>query len=192
MATRDFQVIFQNANQLPEDRYINVLHYADDNTEANRQAISDAIASAYVTHMQSLYTNDINGLQIRVYPPGLNPGGPELQTDYVFQGGGASGPQEVALCLSYFATLNQPRTRGRIYLGPFGQAQMVGRPSTALLNAAIALGGALGGAGGGSWLHRSKTPVEDYSPITDYWVDDAWDTMRSRGIAPSGRLMGTV
>ena len=198
MATREYQVAFKNANALPEDRYVNVLYFSDAGTEAHRQAIMDGIAGAYQTHMQNVMTGDIAGLNIRCYPLGLNLGGPELESNYVFVGGSGPGPQEVALCLSYYATNNQPRTRGRIYLGPFGNAGLLGRPSSVMLNKAIGLGGAFGAgwaAPGGAqsvWLLHSRTPASNTKVITNYWCDNAWDTMRSRGIAPTSRLSGTV
>lgn len=190
MATRDYQVSFEGATALPEDRYINVLYFADDNTVADRQRISDGIADAYSAHLLTKYSNDVKSAVIKVYPPGLNPGGPELETPYPLGGVGSPSPQEVAICLSYYATFNQPRTRGRIYLGPLSSSQMSSRPPLALMTSVIAFGEALAALGG--WLQRSVTPVQDYKPITNIWVDDAWDTMRSRGLAPTTRSQAAV
>jgi hypothetical protein len=198
MATREYQVSFKNANALPEDRYVNVLYFLDAGSTGHRQAIMNGIAGAYQTHMQNVMTGDINSLNIRCYPLGLNQGGPELESNYVFPGGSGDGPQEVALCLSYYATFNQPRRRGRIYLGPFGKAGLGGRPDSIMLNKAKALGQAFGAgwaASGGAqsiWQLHSRTPASNMQTITNYWVDNAWDTLRSRGIAPTSRVSGSV
>lgn len=103
------------------------------------------------------------------------------------------GPREVACCLSYYGDRNLPRTRGRIYGGPFNGTQMLLRPPTNLLNALIGLGQGLAGIGGEniSWRVYSPTTGE-YHHIRHIWVNDEWDTMRSRQLRETTRVTADV
>jgi len=106
----------------------------------------------------------------------------------------ATGPHEVALCLSYFAGQNRPRTRGRIYLGPFTAASVSAeRPNQFLITNCLNLGRALADVGGVNvdWNMRS---VKDNAlrKITGIWVDDEWDTQRSRGLRATSRQTASV
>jgi hypothetical protein len=105
-------------------------------------------------------------------------------------GGSASGPQEVALCLSFYAGRNLPRRRGRLYLGPFFAGEMAGRPSLTQQNRLLDLASDLANLGGAdvSWRVYSPTDGGNY-PVSNAWVDNAWDTQRSRGLAPTGRVL---
>lgn len=104
-----------------------------------------------------------------------------------------AGPREVALCLSYYAERNLPRRRGRMFIGPWYKTDMDLRPGgstrTALQNLAQGISG-LGGANV-QWVQYSPTTGEFHN-VTDYWIDDEWDTIRSRGLKPTLRLTGTV
>lgn len=190
MATREYQCSFQNKNNLPEDRYVNVLYFDDVGSIASRQLISDAIASAYTLHLQARMADDVGVLNIRVYPLGLNLGGPEVETTYPFSGASAASPHEVALCLSYYAVNNQPRTRGRIYLGPWGGAGA--RPNITHLGDVMAFGRKLADIADATWKLHSRTPISNVQNITNFWVDNAWDTMRSRGPSPTSRSTAVV
>ncbi len=108
-------------------------------------------------------------------------------------GGSNPLPTEVAACLSYVADRNLPRNRGRIYLGPLGTNALVtsaGRvlvsPAfrTALRESAARLQGANGQSI--SW-HLYSTVANQMKLITGGWVDDAFDTQRRRGTAPTVR-----
>lgn len=103
------------------------------------------------------------------------------------------GPREVALCLSYFADRNLPRQRGRMYIGPIRQAEMTDRPQEQLMGTLGALAEGISGLGGINvqWVVYSPT-AGDYRNVSDYWVDNAWDTQRRRGLPASSRLRGTV
>lgn len=105
----------------------------------------------------------------------------------------AGAPREVALCLSYFADRNTPRRRGRMYMGPFRASEMALRPGLALRQQLQALANGISGLGGANvqWVQYSPTTGEFHN-VTDYWIDDEWDTMRSRGLRATTRLAGTV
>jgi hypothetical protein len=96
--------------------------------------------------------------------------------------GVGSLPREVALCLSYYSERNLPRFRGRMYVGPW-PIGLGERPSQGARDTLAALATSLAGIGGidvdwGLW-----SPTRDaFSKITAGWVDDEWDTVRSRGM----------
>lgn len=192
MARHDLQVVLKNASGLPQDVYINTLHF-EVNAPDTLGGTMDDVAAAYLAHAQ-IFAGYINGMTIKAYPPGLNPGGPELQKNYTFAGTGGNSAAEVACCLSY-ATVDDPeaslpRRRGRIYIGPLSGVQITNvRPSAFLQTEILALGQGLasaGNAGNSTWLHYSK--VDDaYTKIESIWVDDAWDVQRRRGLAPTTR-----
>lgn len=113
----------------------------------------------------------------------------------------ASFPQEVALCLSMqgfrISGTPQARRRGRVYIGPIATATMTaGRPSstarTTLATSAQTLVANLSAATLPAtlsiWSVTDQTAVE----ITEGWVDDAYDTQRRRGVAPTTRTTFTV
>lgn len=99
------------------------------------------------------------------------------------------GPRELALCLSYFSTWNRPRYRGRLYIP---HALITGaaatRPTDAQITEVL------------SWrtvLTSGLPPAHNmvvYSPtnglaygVSDFWVDDEWDIVRSRGTKSTKR-----
>lgn len=122
-------------------------------------------------------------------------------------------PNEVACCLSFRGDVDgvpeesgttrpRARRRGRVYLGPFQSNAGVNasdggsRPSSTfrdiVMDAYVAMLSTL----------SSAAPVINhviYSPTTaiahvvkEAWIDDAWDTVRSRGLDPVSRDQRTV
>lgn len=99
-------------------------------------------------------------------------------------------PRQMALCLSYYADRNLPSQRGRIYVGPLkASAVSFQTPPTATQNAVLALGHALFDVGGENvaWVVRSQKHNTTHV-ITDCWVDNSWDVIRSRKLKPSSRV----
>lgn len=197
MPNHDIQVVLHNANGLPQDDYVNTLHY-EINAPDTVEGTCDDIKAAYQGFI-GFMSDDINGMTIRVYDPGLNPGGPSFTKNYAFAPAIAGGASELACCLSYATVDNPdastPRRRGRIYLGPLsGSATGQKRPITTLRTGVLALGQALaaaGNAGNSTWLMYSQTDGT-YSKIESIWVDDAWDVQRRRGLAPTLRTAQDV
>jgi len=107
--------------------------------------------------------------------------------------GSAPGPREVALCLSFYAERNLPRQRGRIYCGPFLTSQLNERPPQTATEAVAGLAVDLGNLGGVNvdWCVYSPTD-QLYRKVTHYWVDNEWDSVRSRGLKGDARTTGTV
>lgn len=111
---------------------------------------------------------------------------------------GAAMPPEVALCLSFQANpqsgIPQSRRRGRIYLGSISSASLAstGRPDGGCVAAAIAFGQSLLDASDAApdweWVVWSTVNNAPYI-VTNGWVDDEFDTQRSRGKDPTGRSL---
>jgi hypothetical protein len=103
--------------------------------------------------------------------------------------GTAGTPREVALCLSFYAERNLPRQRGRIYVPSFLAGGAIGvRPSATQQTRLLDLADALSGIGGSNvdWCVFSRTD-NVHRKVTQAYVDDEWDTVRSRGLRPTSR-----
>jgi len=106
----------------------------------------------------------------------------------------ASVPREVALCLSYYSGQNTPRRRGRLYVPvcAIGQS-LTGRPNPTVRDYVGTLAQLLADAGGADidWVVYSRLDG-DARPVSNWWVDNEWDTVRSRGLRATDRTVGTV
>lgn len=203
----DAQLVFQNSNGLPEDRYVMTSHWGTTNTVTDthrdavaamlEQFINDPITSGAPALVEFLSGELSNTAQIRLYTAG-DPE-PRVPALYEFtlgtRSGSATMPHEVALCLSYYAGQNVPRKRGRMYFGPLAGGSTVAtvsnghvRPSSGLIDALANAGGRMIGTGGTNpqWVVLSSFIGASYT--TDVWVDNAFDTQRRRGIAPDARV----
>jgi hypothetical protein len=181
----------ENANTTPSDVVSNTF-YLDKTTipgqgGADLEALATDTKNIWQARMPII--NDYPKTRVRIYDMAdLKPRPVLAEAESSTTGGSNSGPQEVALCLSFYSGRNLPRSRGRMYMGPFFAGGMLGRPSatqqTALLDLASDLA-ALGGADV-AWVIYSPTDNQ-YRGVTNAWVDNAWDTQRSRGLAPTSR-----
>jgi len=105
-------------------------------------------------------------------------------------------PRELALCLSFFATNNVKRRRGRLYL-PFHwwatAAAIPVRPGTNEQNKLGELATILQALGGVDvdWSVWSKVDGAARA-VTDWWVDNEWDAQRRRGLRGTSRTEGTT
>lgn len=130
--------------------------------------------------------------------------------------GATSVPEEVALCLTLRDKLPsgalyppegagnvRPRKRhsGRIYTGPFGSNALGlidsdARPIVGLQSAVLGAGNSLYTATtltspNAEWSIWSRAD-EAFHPVEQMEVDNAWDTIRSRGIDPSTRNVASL
>jgi hypothetical protein len=183
------QVATHRPNELPKDWIVNAVYFdvaAMPGVEADWMALALDVRNAFKSY-RLLPAN--YGCEAKIYDMGeAEPRKPKATTAWEFadRTAGVSAPREVALCLSYFSEANRPRFRGRLYLGPWGQA--VERPSADDRADCIALATKLGAIGGVNvdWHLYSPTRAA-YSKITAGWVDDEWDTVRSRGMKATKR-----
>jgi len=200
------QAVFQGVSQLPEDRYVNTFAFAVD------AALSDAGKNACIDRVEEFYFATFNGGTVAQYmsthpvheqtshfnaysleePPQRTP------LTRLFDSGFGLGtsqplPSEVALCLSYYAGANQPRSRGRIYIGPLGTNAMATASATPSRVAPEFIGTL---AAAGAFLIDQPVSTEPVWSIvtlpdsgtakiarlvTNVWVDNAFDTQHRRG-----------
>lgn len=188
MSVVKVQASFACDSALPRDRCVITPHYFSDDPQAlvdklllNLKAITLVGAAVDL----SLKAYDVAG------PPPHYPVGTATQTGSSVT---SPGPREVSLCLSYYAGFNRKRYRGRLYIpnafvgGPIGL-----RPTSGQRAGAMAFGNALGKSlpSGSQWVVWS-TVDNTHRPVTNYWVDDEWDTVRSRGLRSTTRELGTI
>lgn len=122
----------------------------------------------------------------------------------VVQSVNAPMPTEVALCLSYegahISGADQASRRGRIYIGGLGNVVSQGDNGTfplptanILANIAAAAPTLITNAALVSWNWVVYSRKNDATvPIQGGWVDNAFDTQRRRGQAPSARTAWTA
>lgn len=184
MALYRFQVIAAGDTLLPRDSIVNDLYYTRTLDSGDDVGLCTDLANLFGTMWYKPG-------QIRVNMYDVHPGqksGPPRATAVRSAASpmSSSCPREVALCLSFWASNRpDPHRRGRIFLNmscsAFGTPTM--RPTTAQMTAVLNLGDGLAGIGGAdvSWQVFSKT-LGQSNDVTNTWVDDEWDTIRSRGL----------
>jgi hypothetical protein len=180
---------------LPRDRVVNVTHFN----------VRGAFAT-FGTDFQNL-CNDLHDIFVNNWysPPGsmevitkmYNLDDPEPRAPKASRTTGAAVarsanvPREVALCLSFYAERNLPRSRGRIYLSPaaLGSSSLSAKPTTTMMNQALAIADALSGLGGidVDWCVFSRMD-NSFKKVTNAYVDDEWDVQRRRGLRASNRV----
>lgn len=103
--------------------------------------------------------------------------------------------RELALCLSYYATVNRPRHRGRLYIPVtmLGLSTIGARPTGPQMDNTLLWRGIFDLAAPGTmyWVVYS-TVDKAYYPVTHCWVDDEWDIIRSRGMRGTTRVLAAA
>lgn len=99
-----------------------------------------------------------------------------------------SVPRELALCLSYYATYNRPRFRGRVYIpGAFVGGSIGLRPSATQITNALSFAATLKDPVANHYMGVFSRRQNSFAQATTYWVDDEWDVVRSRGLRGTTR-----
>jgi hypothetical protein len=173
------QVVAQwHATDAVRDYTTNVLWYATNTTAAS--ALGDAVKTAFTKSTAPYYYP--KNVWVKVYDhaaPLHSP--PVYTTQYSGAGSIALGPRQIALCLSFYSGLNIRGQRGRIYIGPWGASVLGEFATTAQMDQLIALAVDLKTPGGADVVHmiHHKT-LNTFSNVSNYFVNNRWDTMRSR------------
>jgi hypothetical protein len=114
----------------------------------------------------------------------INPGTMTTQTQ----------PRELCLCLSFYSGQNVKRQRGRMYLPLFyaGVSSATIEPTLPLMaiNQTADMLANIGGIDV-DWCVYSRVDDKAY-PVTDWWYDNEWDVIRSRGLKGNQRIKGTT
>jgi hypothetical protein len=192
------QVVIQGISLLPEDRFVNTLHFSEAaplSWEVFADSIGPDIVAAWVALSGGslFYPNTIaqRAFTVRIY----NPDDPEPRQARIYSGAlatnsGAVLPTECAVVLSYYSTLNTARRRGRIYVGPCtsGTTDGTSHVTLAVRTKLLDLATALADVGPDTVDWQTFSRVENLRRrVTNAWVDDAWDTQRRRGIDATTR-----
>ncbi len=190
------QVITKRQNDLAVHHIVNTVFFDDFNLPTNAsnfQTIADAVRSAFNLRGE---TPGGYGVEVKAYdmadakPRPVKAIAKWTANAFPVTTG---APREVALCLSYFGERNLPRERGRIYIGPWTNASAAERPPDIAIQKVRDLATALGNVGGADvdWHLYSPTRAA-YTKIRNVWVDNEWDTIRSRGYKATARSVGVT
>ena len=195
MAQYRMQVTTETAADLTAENHVVNTFYLDTDALSGAddpEALCVDAAAAWTTFLQ--FPAPFDRVRVRAYdmsdtPPRV----PVAEAIDTMIPGGAAGPREVALCLSYYAGQNVPRRRGRMYIGPWQESVMAERPTGPTQLRLQDLAGAISGLGGINvqWVQYSPT-TGDFTNVSHWWVDNEWDTVRSRGLSGTARIEGDV
>jgi len=185
------QVVTRRATHLAIDHIVNTVYFDDFNLPGGNGTDWQAMANDVrgVFNGRDFLPNGY-GTEVKVYnmadaePRPIKATAPWVETPQ--SGFSSEAPREVALCLSYYSERNLPRFRGRLYIGPFYGAAL--RPTLGFINSVKALATGLANVGGPDVDWGLWSPTRSaFSKITNGWVDDEWDTVRSRGLKANSR-----
>jgi hypothetical protein len=157
----------------------------------------DGLCSDLAEAMLGWVGNSQTQIRVRAYDDEGTPPRRPLGEAYRSKGaaGISSSNRDVALCLSFHGGSGRPSERGRLYVPLYaaGLAPSGATANTTSLNKAAALVPILTGLGGVNvdWVVWSPK-LRSSKPVTDWHVDNAWDTQRRRGMGATSRLSGTT
>lgn len=186
-------IIGESTSGLARDSVVNTVYFEDHGATTNAQNLATDLATG-IAGVTNLW-HGCNKIRTKFYDM-AEPEPREVQGEaFVTHGAGTPGPREVCICLSFYAARNLPRQRGRIFLGPIYAVQITERPSTSIITSAQAVATVLKNLGGVDvdWsvysptIHALSGVEAAFQPVSTAWVDDEWDTMRSRGLRASSR-----
>jgi hypothetical protein len=203
------QVTLFRDEGIPEDSVTNTWHFEaddDDTFDARVPGLVDRLADFYLELSSSFSAALAPSFQIKIYdwedPPMRIP---KSTTTHTWATGAGAFPSEVATCLTFEAErisgVSQASRRGRVFLGPLNSAVSIsgGRdvtlPEASCLAFMEALSGMMAGGGGAfrlavfspTILSRGGTADEAWNDVVEWSMDNAFDTMRSRGSRPTQR-----
>ena len=188
MANYRAQISFQLDTLFPRDAMTINPHYSG----VNPQALADAL----ITRIAAIpAVGATQPMTVKVYDADKAPPSYPLASATAGSGTRASGwPREVALCLSYYSGFNRPSLRGRLYIpGAFSQGSAGVTPTTTQQDNILAWCDALiVGTSIATWEVYSKKNKSGAGPVTHAWVDNEWDTQRSRGLRADSRVQRAV
>ena len=197
-----FQWSWQAKSERPEDAITNTYHFVNTDTVTDYDNVRDMLVNFYTevapdapgSIISFMSNQTVTGdWTLKAYA--LEDPKPR-QPVITWQGSAdplASTPlpSEVALVQSFQAEIESgeipARRRNRVYLGPFGISanSSEGRPIDNLVATMLFAGKQLILESQASlrWTWVAYSPTADQAnPITNGWVDNAWDTQRRRGL----------
>ena len=196
MAIYRLQCAFAGDTAFARDRVVINPHFNNTGgvlTGEDTDALCEDLADALVTYCQGTREITVKAYDAQGTVP-VFPVGSAIRN--VGAAPASLAPRELACCLSFYSGNNLPRRRGRLFLPAFLVAGAVNhgvRPSGTLTAKVGALAQILADLGGVDidWSVFSRTDNSAHA-VSNWWVDDEWDTVRSRGLRPDIRVTGTV
>jgi len=190
------QVSIAADGPLARDRFVITPHFNDTLPGSDPQGLTSDLADALETWGGFVGTREI---KVTAYDAqGTPPVYPVAETiKNANMAPPTFCPRELALCLSFYSQRNLPRQRGRLYIPatflPLGANGAQLRPSGGSRDKVAALVPIFTGLGGTDvdWVVYSRLDNQPRS-VSNWWVDDEWDIIRSRGMRPTTRTSGTV
>ena len=187
---------------LPRDRLVITPHFEI----AQGVIFSGADHTQLATDMANLIGDwmvapDSREVNVKIYDAqGTQPVFPEA--DVTINTGAfttSKAPRELALCLSYYSQRNRPRYRGRLYIPITLMVSAAGawsgsaRPNAADMTKTVALAPLFASLGGVNvdWVVYSRVD-DDARKVSNYYCDDEFDVVRSRGLRPTTRNANTT
>lgn len=187
------QCAFGADNNLPRDRVVFTPHFDDHGIATDPQGLCDDLSTALAAWAGGGREVHVKAYDAQGTPP-VFPQGDSLRNANVCPP--SSVPRDVAICLSFYSERNLPRRRGRLYVCPAvcGISVTAVRPSSTVTQdkvaALVPIFADLGGIDV-DWSVYSR--ADDVArPVTDWFIDDEWDTVRSRGLRATTRTIGTI
>jgi hypothetical protein len=186
------QCSFGADTAFPRDRMTITPHFKTSGASPSVGTLTNDLATAldtWLAGLREVVVKAYDAEHVKPNPPqavatkhaGLTPASP--------------GPRETSLCLSYYAGSNVPRRRGRLYIPAIfiaGGALPV-RPTTTHQSSLSQFADMFKNLGGVDvdWCVWSRRDSAAHS-VTNWFVDDDWDTQRRRGLRPTSRTVGTT
>lgn len=203
MAVYRFQTAYPVHSVLPRDYFANTFHMnhlAGGITATDLNSICDSINDMFATRLGAATGREVRTKCYEV--PHAKPNPPVA--DRVKSLGTPWTPTtncEVAICLSFAGNPSLPRERGRMYFSPgmcrqttpAGLTTIGIRPTSAQMQWALdfysVANASFPDLGGVDWEFGVWSPTNNaFVKATKAWVDDEWDTVRSRGLRESTRI----
>lgn len=205
------QVAINMDSALPEDDIMNTFHFkgeAGPSTATDTAAIATAVGAFYNAIDGSIFPNEVAATaDFKTYDlSNAVPRVPVFEGTHSLTPSGTTGiPTEAAICLSFEGSpvsgVNQARRRGRLFLGPLSTecVQIVGGKTVVeadrrgtIATAASALRAAAIAADLEWGVYSPSEAAFDgdisaFTAVASGWVDNAFDTIRKRGTAPTVR-----
>lgn len=206
------QLILQGKSGLPEDRFVTTWAFLR-GTGVSYEDAAPLVAQTMdgfmmgtrdsgrdlESYLSPAVKTGTGAVIVKTYdlgqPPPREPD--EFLLDIVAAPSSSNGiPAEVAVCGSFYSFRNLPRSRGRIYWGPFNTGVLMNgtngrvKPDTVFVDTLAQSLDAVktqSQATGLTWCILSQRDAE-LKPVTNGWVDDAFDTQRRRGEEPISRV----
>lgn len=162
-------------------------------TDSDTDQLCEDLADALVAYVQGTREISVKAYDAQGTVP-VFPTGNAIRNVGAFPA--SSAPRELACCLSFYSGQNVPRRRGRLFVPVFlvGAGVTHGvRPGGALIAKVGQLAQIMQDLGGADIDWSVFSRVDDTArAVTNWWVDDEWDAMRSRGLRPETRTTGVT